>query len=175
MTKVAVVDYIEYSLPASVVSKVDVARLVHEAEQVDSEINAAKLRAKSHLLTHSKPAISDQLHDFLDQNKLSLNTSKERTSLIKQLRLLKDKAPVIHMTFATIADRESLEHLVQWLRTSVHAHAVISVGVQPNLIGGVYVRTPNHVHDFSLRGMLNGQHEVLLAQLRALKKEKKHV
>lgn len=175
MTKAILNDHTELSLPASVVSKVDVSRLVHEVEQVDSELTAATLRTKSHTSPHTKPVISDQLNDFLEQNDLSLGTSKGRTSLIKQLRLLKDKAPVVHMTFATTADRDSLEYLVGWLRTSIHSQAIISVGIQPNLIGGVYVRTPNHVHDFSLRSKLKGQHEVLLTQLQALKKEKKHV
>lgn len=174
MTKAASVAHESFVLPSTIVSKVDVSRLVHEVEQVDNELSANALRSGSHS-AHTKPTLSDQLHDFLMQNGLSIGTSRERTSLIKELRLLKDKAPIVHMTFATTADRESLEYLVGWLRTSIHKQSIVTVGVQPSLIGGVYVRTPNHVHDFSLRNKLKGQHELLLKELRSLTKDKKHV
>lgn len=174
MTKTASFEHETFILPPTIVSKVDVSRLVHEVEQVDNELSAAALRGGSHS-AHARPALSDQLNDFLQQNGASIGTSRERTSLIKELRLLKDKAPTIHMTFATTADRESLEYLVGWLRSSIHKQSIVSVGVQPSLIGGVYIRTPNHVHDFSLRNKLKGQHELLLKELRSLKKDKKHV
>jgi len=175
MIKSAPIDHEHFILPPTIVSKVDVSRLVHEVELIDSELTAAALRTKSHTTPHTHPTLSDQLNDFLQQNKLSLGTSRERTSLIKELRILKDKAPVVHMTFATTADRESLEYLVGWLRSTIHKQSIVTFGVQPSLIGGVYVRTPNHVHDFSLRSKLKGQHELLLKELRALTKGKKHV
>ena len=175
MTKSASVEHENFILPPTIVSKVDVSRLVHEVEQVDSILSDAALRTGTHGSAHIKPTLSDQLNEFLKYNELTIGTSRERTSLIKELRLLKDKAPVVHMTFATTADRESLEYLVGWLRASIHKQSIVTVGVQPSLIGGVYVRTPNHVHDFSLRNKLKGQHELLLKELRALTKDKKHV
>ena len=82
---------------------------------------------------------------------------------------MKDKVPVIHMTFAVQADPTSLQQIVQWLRSSVHPQVVISVGLQPSLVAGVYMRTPNHVRDLSLRTLLTGQHEVLVKELEALR------
>lgn len=156
-------------LPPSVVSKVDVARLVSEIELIDNELTAAMVRAKTGAPEQPKPGLSEMLEDFLQANALSLEESHSRSELIKQLRELKRNVPVIHMTFAVPADRPSLQALSRWLRESVHPQAVIAVGLQPSLVAGVYVRTPNQVHDFSLRALLRGHHSLLIEELEALR------
>lgn len=159
----------DFVLPPSVASKTDLSRLVDELEWVDNELTTASVRTKTGSRKATKPAMSDHLADFLNQNKLKLDNSNERSQLIKQMRQLKDKVPVIHMTFAVPADPESLRELVQWLRTSVHPQAVIKVGLQPALVAGVYLRTPNRVHDLSLRGILKGRRDVLVKELETLR------
>lgn len=156
----------DFSLPPSIVTKIDVSRLVSELESVDNQLTAMAVRAKTtRPPLQTQPVMSDQLIEFLKQNKLELGAGRERRLLIQQLRLLKDKVSVIHMTFAVTADRESLSQLVHWLRSSIHKQAVISVGLQPALVAGVYMRTPNHVHDLSLRAALANSHEALVKEL----------
>lgn len=169
MTEQTARTYSDFILPSSLVTRVDISRLVHEAERVDNELTAASVRAKTGTAQATVPVLSDQLQEFLTQNQLSLQNSVERTDLIKQLRLLKDKVPIIHMTFAVTADRESLEHLAVWLRGSVHKQAVIAVGLQPALVAGVYLRMPNRVMDLSMRALLKGSHDKLTAQLGAFR------
>lgn len=169
MTEQATRTYADFVLPPSLVTRVDISRLVHEAERVDNEMTAASVRAKTGAPQVSIPAMSEQLQEFLAQNQLSLDNTIERTEIIKQLRLLKDKVPIVHMTFAVTADRESLEYLAAWLRGSVHRQAVISVGLQPALVAGVYLRTPNRVMDLSMRALLKGSHDKLSAQLGAFR------
>lgn len=173
MTKTTLSDYThsDFIMPPSTVSKIDVARLVHEVEWIDNELTTKSVRSKAGVNSHVEPILSEQLTDFLEQNKLTLldASSRERGHLIKQLRLLKDTAPVIHMTFASQADSESLAKLTAWLRESVHPQAVIAVGLQPALVAGVYVRTPNRVHDLSLRSQLEGGHGTLVKELEALR------
>ena len=161
--------YTDFVLPPSLVTKVDVSHLVSEAERVDNEMTSAAVRAKAGSSEQPALVMSAQLADFLAQNGLTLGGSNERSALIKQLHLLKDNVPTIHMTFAVEADRESLERLSQWLRQSIHPQAVIAVGLQPALIAGVYVRTPNHVHDLSLRALFDGQRGALVKELEALR------
>lgn len=162
--------YTSFILPPSVVSKIDVSRLVRECEQIDNELTSAGVRAKVGTAQQSAPVVSEQLTEFLQLNKLAFDADgRKRSELIKQLQLLKDKVPVIHMTFAVTADRESLQQLAQWLRSSVHPQAVISVGLQPALVAGVYLRTPNHVHDMSLRAKLQGSHDILVKELEAVR------
>jgi F0F1-type ATP synthase delta subunit len=163
-------DYSTFIVPPSTVSKIDVSRLVHEVEWIDSELTTKSVHFKVGIRKHIEPVLSEQLADFLEQNNIELMelASRDRSSLVKQLRLLKDKVPVIHMTFATTADSESLQKLSAWIRESIHPQAVITVGLQPSLVAGVYMRTPNHVHDFSLRSKLEASHGVLVKELEAL-------
>lgn len=161
--------YTDFVIPASVINKVDVSRLVAEVERIDGELNAASVRAKSGVEQVQKPLLSEQLSDFMNSNDLTVHDARDRSELIRQLRLLKDKAPSVHMTFAVPADRESLRYIVQWVRTSVHPQALLQIGLQPALVAGVYLRTPNRVHDFSLRAALNGQHDALVKELGALR------
>lgn len=172
MSKTALKPYAEFRLPATVVSKGDVSRLVSDAERVDSELTSRSVRKKAGAKETPRPTMSSQLSDFLELNELSFERSKDRSVLIKQLRALKDTVPITHMTFATEADVESLQQLALWLRESVHPQAVIEVGLQPGLVAGVYVRTPNHVHDLSLKGKLQSQRGVLVKELEALRGSK---
>lgn len=169
MNEPQVKTHTDFVLPPNVVTKGDVSRLANELEKVDNELTAESVRAKVGVAEQAQPTVSQQLADFLNQNGLKLDNGRARSELIKQLRLLKDDAPVIHMTFAVTADRESLQQLAQWLRTSVHPQAIIAVGVQPALVAGVYLRTPNRVHDLSLRSLLASQHDFLVKELETLR------
>jgi hypothetical protein len=172
MSEIVAKTYEKYVLPSSVVTKIDILRLVSEAEWVDNEMAAAAVRNKAATAEQTQPVISGQLTEFLSQNQLSIHTNSERSSLLKQLRLLKEKAPVLHMTFAVTADMESLQQLASWVRSSIHPQAVIAVGLQPALVAGVYLRTPNHVLDLSVRGALEGRHGLLVQELESLRGSK---
>lgn len=158
----------DFMLPPVVATKVDVSRMVSDLERVDSELTTTEVRAGLNSTEAVMPPMSDQLREFLTQNGVNIGNSQQRTSLVKELRQMKDSVPVIHMTFAVAADPESLQQLVAWLRQSVHRQAVIEVGLQPALIAGVYLRTPNRVQDLSLRGALKGGHDLLVKELGAL-------
>lgn len=169
MNEIASRNSAEYILPSSVVSKVDVSRLVREMERIDRDMSAASVRAKVSGSEQVTPVLSEALRDFLMINTIQLATAKDRAVLITQLRTLKDTVPVLHMTFAVEADRNSLMQLTEWLRTSIHPQAVIHVGLQPGLVAGVYLRTPNRVHDLSLRAMLASSRSQLKQELGALR------
>lgn len=155
-------------LPPSIVTKVDVSRLVSEMEQVDNELITRDAHIKANVPITSQISLSQQLSDFLSVNTLEIGDGAMRSDLIKRLRHIKNTAPMVHITFASSADTESLRELVVWLRQSVHPQSVITVGLQPSLIGGAYIRTPNRVHDFSLRARLAGHRDIITKEVEAL-------
>lgn len=169
MTEVALKTRADFVLPPSIVTKVDVSHLVAEMEAIDNNLTTAAVRAEKGGPAVAQPVLSQQMADFLQQNELKLDEAQERMRLVKEIRAMKDAAPIVHMTFAVTADPESLQQLAQWLRTSIDPRAVIEVGLQPSLIAGVYVRTPNHVHDLSLRQMLKAGRGKLVEELGALR------
>lgn len=164
--------YQSFTLPMSVVSHIDLSHLVRDVERIDNDRTAATVRAKAGASEQPSLPPSVPLRDFLDANQLTLESAQERSQLVKELRLLKDKAPVIHLTFASPADQDSLQQLARWARESVHPQAILAVGLQPALIAGVYVRTPNHVHDLSARARLSDSRSVLVKDLEALRGDK---
>ena len=166
---VAVKTYADFLLPPIVVTRIDLTHLVHELERIDVELTTASVRTKAGSPVQEMPRVSESLAAFINLNKLIVDTPSARSELIKQMRLLKDRAPTVHMTFATEADSESLHQLAEWLRASVHPQAVIAVGLQPGLLAGVHIRTPNHVHDFSLRASLSSGRGLLIKELEALR------
>lgn len=168
MSETAEKRYQDLILPPSVVSKSDVMRLVSEVEQLDADLTAAAIRAKAGAPSEARPVLSDQLEDLLTVNGMKIDDERQRSELISLLRQLKDNAPVIHMTFATTADQESLSKIADWLRQSIHPQSLMVIGLQPDLVGGVYIRTPNHVHDLSLRAQLAKSRHLLVEAVEAV-------
>ncbi len=168
-TNTAPLTYSDFALPARVATRLDVAHLLAEMERVDQAMTSTAIRTKTGSGSRDEVTVGAALTEFLELNKLMIDASRDRTNLVKQLKLLKDNVPVIHLTFATEADTESLQQLASWVRSSLHPQAVISVGLQPGLVAGVYVRTPNKVHDFSMRSLLEKQRSVLVGELEALR------
>lgn len=169
MSKAEVKDYTEFSLPSTIVSKVDVARLVREFEGVDNALTAKTVRKKAGAEGADAPAMSPQLQGFLEANPVNLDDTKARSAYIKQLRTLKDKVHVMNMTFAVVADPDSLQQLVAWVRESVHPQTVIEAHLQPALVAGMYLRTQNHVFDMSVRNALKAKRGELEKELGALR------
>jgi len=155
----------EYVLPPTLIGHADVARLIREIEAVDGEVQAQKVRGgrEVHL-----PAVSQSMSDFLELNKLDMTDGRALTALRSWLQQLKDHAPVVHMTFATEADPESLQQVVGWLREQAHPHTLLSVGLQPALVMGAYMRTPNQVHDFTVRALLKDKRDIIVGELERL-------
>lgn len=167
MTDVQNLDYRSFKLPLAVVTRIDLARLVTEIENIDSSLQSADVRSRTGVESPALEA-SDVAQDFLQMNNLSLDDQKSREQLVKALRQLKAKAPKVHASFAIPADHDSLVEMVKWFRESVNPQVVLDVGLQPDLIAGVYLRTDNHVHDFSLRSSLTSHHDMLVGQLKEL-------
>jgi F0F1-type ATP synthase delta subunit len=157
----------EFILPSALIGRADLARLIREVEAIDSVLATQKVKAQGEVSYHM-PTMSQSLSDFLAINKVDLANDRARMVLKEQLEELKDKAPIVHMTFATSADPETLQELVDWVRKQLHPRALISVGLQPALVGGVYMRTPNHVYDFSLRALMSDKRDVISRQLEEL-------
>ncbi len=157
-------------LPPSIVTKIDVSHLLTEIEQIDNELISREAKQKSGVQPSGEIIYSDHLSDFLTANSIEISQeSVQRSHLIKRLRELKASVPTVHITFATTADSESLQKIAGWLRQSVHPQAVVKVGLQPALIGGAYIRTTNHVHDFSLRAQLAGHRDIITKEVEALR------
>lgn len=162
-------DYTSFKLPPSVISRVDISRLVREFEVLDNALTSKGVREKAHASELEMPAQTPQLSAFLEANPLNLENAKDREEYIKQLRLLKKNVHVINMTFAVVADAESLQQLSAWVRESIHPQIVLEAHLQPALVAGAYIRSQNHVFDFTVRNALKAKRGELKKELEALR------
>ena len=158
----------DLALPSSLATRSDLQRVIAEIERIDNSLNSAQIHEQIGHPADDSLTTSRQLADFLQINDIDIKNGEDRSRLLHDARHLKITAPVIHVTFATSADNDELTKIVDWVRQSVHPMAVLTVGLQPSLIGGVYIRTTNKVFDFSVRSQLaNGRH-IIKQELEAL-------
>lgn len=158
----------EIVVPEIVFSLKDLTRILRELEQLDAGYLEASARAKIGAKVDYAPMLSVALEDFLAANPVDISVLSQRSRLIDSVRQLKQQAPLTHLTFAVVPDMESLIKISRWLRENVHPQMLIRVGLQPDLVGGVYVRTTNRALDLSLRAQLANHRHVIAQELEAL-------
>lgn len=156
---------LELVLPVSVSGRVQLARLAREVEALENDFESQKARNTSPV--PKIPVMSQPLVDCIELNKVDISNGQARMRLKKALINAKDKAPIMHFTFATEADPRSIRQLVTYVRKEIHPQALISIGLQPALVGGAYLRTPNQVHDFSLKARLHDKRSLIVDALAA--------
>jgi G3E family GTPase len=154
-------------LPMTVTGHAHLAKLVRELETVENDLESQKAHSRDQ--TPTIPPMSQALADVIELNKVDITKTQQRMQLKSRLGYTKDRAPTMHFTFAVQADPESLQQLAEYVRREIHPQALISVGLQPELVGGVYLRTPNHVHDFSLKQRLHDQRGLISQALEQLR------
>lgn len=159
---------LDFVLPSCIATRRDVMGLLRELERIDAALTESEARQKVGASVNDGPAFSDKLVDFLNENHVTLSDTQARHQLIQRLQRFKDTMPLVHMTFATEADPQSIEQLVAWMRQAVHPQAVLTIGLQPELIGGVHIRTTNHIHDLSVRARLGDARYLIAEELEAI-------
>ena len=105
------------------------------------------------------------MENLLQQNQLNLLKAEDREKLKYILQTLRNKAPIVHMSFSADPDRVFMEKIIAWFRSSVHPMMLLQVGLQPNIGAGFTLRTPNHFFDFSLRQHLLKHTDLLIKEL----------
>ena len=153
---------VELKVPLTVVSKVDVAKLMREIIALNDFLVAASNRKTGQPMT--LPKLSRSLEEVATQNKLNLLDENNRKELYSKLSGVMNKSPQIHMSFASEPSAKAIQRILEWLRANIHTNTLLQIGLQPNIAAGAVVRTPNLFFDLSLRHYLV-QQEPYLSQL----------
>jgi len=152
-------------VPVSIVTPVDLSRLIRELEVLDEQLHQAGLR---HTEVVDMPHTSRFLGQTLEFNKVNLLDAAERKLLMQFLVGIKAKAPVLHMSFSADPAPAFLEKLTTWLRREIHPLVLVTVGMQPNIGAGCIVRSTNKYFDLSLRQAFTDK-KLLLQEAMAIK------
>jgi len=149
-------------LPTSVVSQVDVARVMRELTALSDFFISTQARPPGSNI--QPPRLSRSLDQLAQANKVNLLEEAQRRQLYNELNEVLGRAPLIHMSFASEASPKALDKIIAWLRSNIHPQTLLQVGLQPTIAAGCMVRTTNQVFDLSLRTHLRAQ-EPYLTQL----------
>lgn len=155
-------------LPISVMRKQDLIRLIDEFEQLDANLTTYEASSKVQEVGPFEEKHSNTMQQFINENELNIYDHKQRLEVVTWLRQTRRDSLAVHLTFAAEVDQPTLEQMTGWIRSVVGASALIEVGLQPNLIAGVYIRTRNRVFDYSLKARLRQQRNILIDELEAL-------
>lgn len=159
-------DQVQFMLPPSLLGRPDVSRLLREVEAVDYELETQSIREPGKPL--AIPNMSKALVETAQVNKIDMADLNSRKQLITQLRAVKEKAPITHITFAVDPDPSVATYMTAWIRQNLHPTALVTVGLQPRIVGGCVIRTPDHLYDFSLRKQFLDQKPQLIAEIKAV-------
>jgi hypothetical protein len=94
-----------------------------------------------------------------------------KTATLESIEALLDhlkklKLPEVHIMLAALPNRTQREALVRWFRANTTPHLLMSFVADRNLGGGLVVRTPNRVFDYSWKQALISHNDKLAGILR---------
>jgi hypothetical protein len=154
-------------LPLSIVGPVDVGRLLRELDALDNQILQAKLRASAAGGQPEAPRMTQLMEQTMEFNKLDLMSDSDRKQLVQLLLNVKERAPVLHMSFSADPATPFIEKLMAWLRREIHPVVLLTVGLQPNIGAGCIIRSTNKYFDCSLRKDFMQKKDILMSKLAA--------
>ncbi len=153
----------DVKLPASIVTRTDVGRLIREVQAIEGVVKQGKMRGNS----GEKPfATSRLLDEISSENKLNLLHDEDRQILQDFLEQLRKAAPLLHFSFSTDPSPRFITSLLTWLRREIDPNLLLQIGLEPTLGVGCILRTTNRSFDFSLRHHFIDQHNLLVEKIK---------
>lgn len=137
---------------------------VEDAEQLElvaEELQTAAANAASYGSGSGLSPAAQQLVEGLAVRKRT--DAAAWRELADQLQQHVEAAPVVHVGLAAAPDAQLRAELVGWFRREAHPGVLVQFRLQPDIAGGMVVRTTNKVHDFSFRRRLHEHAEILPA------------
>jgi F0F1-type ATP synthase delta subunit len=153
------------SLPVTVAGPGDVGRLILELENINETLLQLGLRKAGDEV--KMPKTSSLMDQTVETNKLNLLHDTDRVTLQHFLTDIKQRSPVLHISFSADPSPAFTAKLMTWLRREIHPFVLLSVGLQPTIAAGCIVRTTNKQFDFSLRQDFLNKRDLLISQLAA--------
>ena len=106
------------------------------------------------------PELSRESLDLLNEIKgADSSRSDVVEALAAELQRHLDAAPSVTLTLCATASHGLKTELVDWLRSNTAREVMVEFLVNPDIAGGMIIRTTNKVFDFSFRSKLLAQPE----------------
>jgi hypothetical protein len=149
-----------YELPPAVYSPQLLEAVTYEIEEYLDWYRQMRVQSRVGAKAAAEPTHSAEtvvvIEAWLAGKKPTLESLEELVAQLKSLKL-----PEVHIMLAALPNRAQREALVSWFRNNATPHLLLSFVADRNLGGGIVVRTPNRVFDFSWKQQLiNGREKI---------------
>jgi len=156
-------------LPSSIMGINEVNQALREIDLIEDQAMQRRIyQAEISSSTAGVLSVSNSLSELAASNGLDLDDGAMRSKLKGILGDVKKHAPVIHVGLARESTNAELMPIVDWMRSNLHPNTLLHVGLQPDIIGGCTIRTPNRYYDFSLKRHFETARIALLTKIKAL-------
>lgn len=152
------------ALPVSVVGDIDINRLIREMEAIDEFLHQASLRQPGTAL--QLPKTSKLFDEVVGGNNLNMLQVGDRQRLGQFLVDIKMRAPRLHVSFSADPSPLFMQRFMSYVRSHLHAYALVRVGLQPNIGACCVLRSTNQVFNMSLREDFKNKREILMRYIR---------
>jgi hypothetical protein len=142
-----------FELPAAVYSPQLLESVMYDIEQYLEWYRQAAVQKKVGTKPQAEPTHSAETVLVIEAWLAGKTPTLESLeALVAELRSL--QLPEVHVMLAALPNRSQREALVTWFRANITSHVLLSFVADRNLGGGLVVRTPNHVYDFTWKQQL---------------------
>lgn len=142
-----------FNLPSAVYTPQLLQAVDFEVERLRAWMSDSAIKRKVGATPGPEPSHSTETQLVLDSwlGGKVMNVT-QLTELIGQLRALK---PVtVYITLAALPGETLRLHLVQWFRANCRDDVLINFSADRTIGGGIIIRTPNRIFDYSFRQRL---------------------
>ncbi len=150
-------------LPVSIISLIDLGRLQRELNALADF--TAQLAVREAGSQPRLPKTSRNLEELAKLNNVNLLIEEERKKLESNLKDLRSRAPIVHISFSSDPPNNFLSKIITWFRDEIDPQLFLQIGLQPSIAAGCIIRTPNKQFDFSLRRHFNQHRQLLIDKL----------
>lgn len=138
-----------FELPEAIYSPQLLEMVIFEIEMYNEWYREAKVKSKVGV----KSTLSEPNHSQETLIVIKLWQTENGTTELALVELLKTlrelKLPVVHVTLAALPNHTQRTQLVRWFQQLSSPRPLLLFSADRTIGGGVIVRTPNHMYDWS--------------------------
>ncbi len=99
---------------------------------------------------------------FFEANPRVSKETQAVKMIVEYLEAIIAKPTQLFITFAQTPDEYFETELVAWARANISDNLLLSIDVNPMLTGGIVIRSPQRIYDYSWSNILGGKKDKLI-------------
>jgi F0F1-type ATP synthase delta subunit len=158
---------VKVNLPDSIHSPEQLEALLFDLDAYSGYRRRLQRKAKAAATVTPQDSWSPQLENLLGTpEQAAARPLKDIEAIYADLSAWR-QAPVVHLTLPVRPPQTLRLELVHWLRQNITDQLLVKISINAEVVGGMVLRTPARIHDWSFRRRLSEQADLLAERLHA--------